>query len=120
VEATELRIGNYYRRMYGHGYEDIVKATIEDIVEINTKPWSDHVWHDGIELTEDWIINLGFGTTKIYQKCYIKSVCCILINNDGLYEYVPSPFMPITTIKYVHQLQNLYFALTNQELIITE
>lgn len=123
MEAKELRIGNYYRRMYGHGYEDIVKATIEDIIEINTKPWSEHVWFDGIELTNEWIIKFGFDIKLEYLNDSASTEDKIIIHEkDGYYLLIGSywggeEYVETTKkIKYVHQLQNLYFALTNEEL----
>lgn len=122
MKANELRIGNYFRRMYGHGYEDIVEASIDDILEINTKPWNDHVFFDGIELTNEWLKKLGFvctwagqGDGQTWEKGKVElhgDFYPLHLSNHKI------DWIHLPKIEYVHQLQNLYFALTGEELTI--
>ena len=82
-----------------------------------------------IPLTEDWLLKMGF--KKASDNCYIKTypnncdfilfdwLTPIAVSNgfkEGDYYY----FFHRTahTIRYVHQLQNLYFSLTGNELTI--
>lgn len=71
---------------------------------------------EGIPLTEEWFIKFGFEKRKNYfikdgeyrftladEKVYMQ------VGEDELGCY-------LLTIQYVHQLQNLYFALMNTEL----
>jgi hypothetical protein len=64
----------------------------------------------GIPLTEEWLLKLGFEKT---QGCFLKNGIRLLAIRDL---YFRGSFPIKTDIKFVHQLQNLYFALTNQEL----
>jgi len=78
--------------------------------------WVDLDEIEFIPLTEEWVLKLGFKNKTIY----IKGICLYLVNEGmsggfqdneyGINEYVD--------IKYVHQLQNLYFALTGEELTL--
>lgn len=106
MKATELRIGNLFQWIeiasMGIGVDVITKDnhyTYEDFKE-------------PIPLTEEWLKRFGFEYSdlngdsglwkippfQIYGKC-----------NQFIYEYA-------LDVNYVHQLQNLYFALTGEEL----
>jgi hypothetical protein len=68
-----------------------------------------------IELTEEWLLKFGFKQTFISKihLTFDKGSFHLLkrVNHIQIwYENID--------VKYVHQLQNLYFALTNQELTI--
>lgn len=71
-----------------------------------------------IPLTEDWLLKFGFekeyGAFKIQGfKCWItkytseSNVFCL--NSGNVF---------LTSFKYVHELQNLYFYLTQRELTV--
>jgi len=72
---------------------------------------------DPIPLTEEWLLKFGFvkhKTTDIYPT-FAKQ----MFNwNDGILYIIGYGFM--NHIKHVHQLQNLYFALTGEELVVKE
>lgn len=139
MKANELRIGNLIRFS-----EDGTIFTIDSIEEQglsvqNEKEiaWIDLEEFEPIPLTEEWLLEVGFQIkdqlsvhkTKIYYISGIDVDYCLYFadfrQDFGFYiEYTDSPFdkdlgvlYPITFgIKYVHQLQNLYFALTGEEL----
>lgn len=73
-----------------------------------------------ILLTEEWLIKFGF---KIYGKDDMPNSPSdwnwgkIGFNISLTYETKKVQYTNIN-LEYVHQLQNLYFALTNKELII--
>ena len=81
---------------------------------------------EGISLTEEWLINFGFeliekssfstGTENKY-KVFVKEEFTYNALQEKFW-YQGRIVMP--EIKYVHQLQNLYFALTGKELIISQ
>jgi hypothetical protein len=101
---------------------------------INTPDKGDHQVQDGIEihllegnppnpipLTEEWLLKFGFekqqdGDLTIYpgKNCYAFSEQWI---HNG---YPTSDSNALMKCKYVHQLQNLFFALTGEELTIKE
>jgi hypothetical protein len=75
-----------------------------------------------IPLTEEWLERLGFRKVPVYKgnlshlqwnKDYNGFFVGLQIHEGGLY-------YGRMEIKYVHQLQNLYFALTGEELEIKE
>jgi hypothetical protein len=70
-----------------------------------------------IPLTEEWLLKFGFHLDS-YKNFELNNININRLNfkltifeDDDWYD------IPIKT-KYVHQLQNLYFALTGEELII--
>ena len=93
-----------------------------------------------ISLTEEWLTNLGFdklrehdfgsGIVKFYGKSIIvedesheeKLVMCLSTNQCEIGVYNPQGedynYVLNKDVEYVHQLQNLYFALTGKELLI--
>jgi hypothetical protein len=125
MKASELRIGNWVN----HQEHKCVRVTDIDSKNIG------YDWHDGdrsgwydiddfkpIQLTEEWLVKFGF--EKKYQTFEFKG-----LNIDGTvvhfsfdkwcseYDIENCDFIEIPAeCKYVHQLQNLYFALTNEEL----
>lgn len=121
MKASELRIGNYVKCECLDFEEDYIqldnihqKGTIK-----NDNPYS-IVELKPIPLTEEWLIKFGF---KIYGKDDIPNSPSdwnwgkIGFNISLTYETKKVQYTNIN-LEYVHQLQNLYFALTGQELII--
>lgn len=72
--------------------------------------------HNSIEpipLTEEWLIKFGFENSNMgFSADYSKDNIELNFVN-GLYEYGD-----YCKIEYVHKLQNLYFALTGEELTL--
>ena len=114
MKATELRIGNYV--WYGDGELKIDINVLYDIKVYNalgTKP---------IPLTEEWLLKFGFekrGYVKFLGNAYQRFV----LGRNGIYSINEIAYIyevcdhDLCEIRYVHQLQNLYFALTGEELI---
>ncbi len=76
-----------------------------------------------IQLTHDWIIKLGFENHNV--KSYsikIGTLTELGIDNltEGLFEiyFIGLGIIKIAELEYVHQLQNLYFALKNKDLTV--
>ena len=67
-----------------------------------------------IPLTDELMLKAGFDTDKIM---FWKEGICFGLYKSGIY-YCPTGSIMLRgiKIKYVNQLQNLFFALTNQEL----
>lgn len=107
MKANELRIGNYVLDNLGGILK--IKGVNED---------SDLSHVRGITITEEWLFNFGF--EKVKEDIFSllkdnKKVCTISKGNFGRFEYTQLTVHGIY-IEYVHQLQNLYFALTGEEL----
>lgn len=117
INACELRIGNWITSESAHGGSwEVMPSDIERIF-FNEKHYSP------IPLTEEWLLKFGFKKEKnlffppndtpeyVYNDFNI-------INQEGYFAtYNGGPnLISEVEIKSVHQLQNLYFALTEQEL----
>lgn len=130
MEARELRIENFVNR---RGRVYTVKGLKEQNLELyfTSGHYLSYVEYSEINptpLTEEWLLKLGFN--KEYKKGYIGidfgNTDFVLStpdnedNNTGKYAWffrqgrVPM-FKPID---FVHELQNLYHALTGEELEI--
>ena len=141
MEANELRIGNYFR--YGDCFVHPFKGKI-DVISYRDFEESEDL--NPIPLTEEWLLKFGFenwglgtqwnnryesyvryvrhndlGGTSNFEIHYIKST----YGNTEYYQYIISCDEDDRLnwgeeIINVHQLQNLYFALTNKELKIVD
>ncbi len=135
MEAAQLRIGNLipmeglvFTLSIGNSSEDyppdgvieITRDNFPDILrDIETRK------SDGIPLTEEWLLKFGFekgydanntiDTWMIFTlKAHLFDLKCTkpeLTFSTGTLHFNP---------KFVHQLQNLYFALTGEELKLKE
>lgn len=122
MKASELRIGNYIKRPNGARYNGEIKQVSElTIVAIK----SNDVELLPIPLTEEWLLKFGF-EKFIYPPMPTAFQEIVSYSLNGLeYSTANSSCFRwyggycIENIKYVHQLQNLYFALTGKELILT-
>lgn len=96
------------------------------IVEINP-PDTFNVAIDEIEpipLTEEWLVKFGFKLQPLKnntKEWYFIARGKFSMNNErGFWSHSPIYLEDVLQIQYVHQLQNLYFALTGEELTIKE
>ena len=120
MKATELRIGNYYQYAGDNG---IIYTQVKEIKHNQFGLLGDF---DGtnfeickpIPLTEEWLVKFGFEKTYDDFNWYIKGNYCFsfLKELDLIVFKIKIQTVGICTIKYVHQAQNLYFALTGEEL----
>lgn len=114
MKSNELRIGNYILNPYQNkiytvsGINDSSTINNKDRIYIKTKEIDEYSVNINvfkpIQLTEDILVKCGF----------------VKIDNDR-FELKSFGIIDISTKqgKHLHQLQNLYFALTGEELEIT-
>ena len=121
MTPQDLRIGNIVNRN-GNPIvvKDIAKSginmTIDTYGHCDQNYWT--LWSEiePIPLTEEWLLKFGFEKPK-NRDCYIKKrlqgwkQMAYLIEEDTLIAH----WIPCK-LEHVHQLQNLYFALTGEEL----
>jgi len=118
MKASELRIGNWFK-------EDILEQTFaqitaEQILDFYDDPLDD--FYKSTPLTEEWLLKFGFKYQKTYNNYAVKAGDYFnSVKQDGeewIYSNDESNACcyELRSIKYVHQLQNLYFALTGEEL----
>lgn len=108
MKVEELRIGNLYDN--NGNYFVVTPSTIESVFE------SERVWCKPIPLTEEWLIKFGFEMGK--NPKIIQLFPMQLLETPNGFEYFLGYGFggKFIVIKYLHQLQNLYFALTGEEL----
>ena len=136
MEANELRIGNLLKHTNNHIFlrkvwDTIIKLSGQEIFFISVSQTEKNVYYEPIPLTEDWLLKLGFENfdgnmillskhpntylfvNKIRQNddCFNSVFMQQYIGDTGNYNIVH-----LLNINFVHQLQNLYFALTGTEL----
>jgi hypothetical protein len=122
IQAKELRIGNLITDFYFPSLPSIV-------VEIQSYGFIVTNYNDGllnvdaepIPLTHEILLNCGFEKINSYWVNK-RNIDCHIVLIDALTRYMVSvtgPFGMVTlkSINSVHQLQNLYYALTGEELI---
>jgi len=123
MKVSELRIGNLLQDKVTKTELKVIRLTENDIVtyviDRSKFPLQDGWGMEPILLTEEWLLKFG-GESIIVEDYpiyfiypfnieYYENECIVLIGG----------FSEIK-VKYVHQLQNLYFALTEKELVIKE
>ena len=128
LSEKELRIGNKILGIYiddcdNHIDERCTVLALDSIgtsehkiwVESENTVYDDYDYFEGIPLTEDWLKRFGFKESGLYWLdshdellSYSFKKNTIAIGRMGIYFE--------NKIHYVHQLQNLYFALTGEEL----
>lgn len=139
MKSTELRIGNIikiknpilkdlidegFQKIYtdrttviyvGYDYLGVIIDNSEvEIMLQDVEP---------IPLTEEWLLKFGFEKKPMYGKhnryFFIKNK--LYYCQHDFYSFVYSNnSLEIKEPKYVHQLQNLYFALTGEELTLKQ
>jgi len=125
MKATELRIGNYIKLMYNYEDYEIIQVTPDELVMIDKKQAD----YEPLPLTEEWLYKFGFTNIDKGDNDYITYadsnhdyyLQIDVRRKDGKYSILDNSFddlraFSMVDIMYVHQLQNLYFALTGKEL----
>jgi hypothetical protein len=124
MKANEIRLGNLVT-YDGRVFE--IDTIAKEFPTLNTIEFGigvvDWMNINSIPLTEEWLIKFGFGDARITNRLYTRK------KTDGFYGfYINKETMSYCTfdyegtiddiikIEYVHQLQNLYFAVTGEEL----
>ena len=117
MKANEFRVGQYYN--YGN---EVIKMDGGLLSKILINDFTEDI--KPISLNRDWLLKLGFYKKGgIWIKIIKGKILGIgldgsygLYNGDDDFKQGRS-FGNKLIIEHVHQLQNLYFALTNEELI---
>ena len=135
IKANELRIGNYVN------YEQTTHLITGVNIDYSISVWVDKenqeflYQHQNnelkpIPLTEEWLIKFGFekystksefyclDSTSIYEGTLNYNYKNNFISLSGMNDDYHEELILVKPMLYVHQLQNLYFALTNEELTI--
>ena len=136
MKANELRIGNWINCLKIVDGDKIREISCWDFgTYLSTNP----EYYSPIPLTEEWLLKFGFEKRDynryrlMFQGSFIQLhnvdesdgepytsdgnctdwVCFYALEGDEI-------ITPLCYPNYVHQLQNLYFALTGEELVLKE
>ena len=118
MKAIELRIGNsiIYNGGLPEDVDEITIVEIADIVWLQQNNYEFNKYHKPIPLTEEWLLRFGFERNDNYKiKEFVRGDMIIYTYNKVNKEVYYGICVEVK-IKYIHQLQNLYFALTGREL----
>lgn len=130
MEISELRLGNLIEQgiVNGIGYNLGVLGVA--CIENNFMSFGNFYSYsqiNPIKLNEEWLLKFGFDNSL--DMIFIKNISdysqikLLPLTSGGDYNgmYALCNYSDFqVNIKYVHQLQNLYFALTGEELTIKE
>lgn len=120
IKANEIRIGNLYNRKHGKGCtETVIDEMILAEIFGQSLEYSLNIF-EPIPLTVSELRKFGFDEYEGFE--FIKdgiSLHFITTDDNFQFEFTcPELEWKILDVKFVHQLQNLYFNLTGKELII--
>lgn len=135
MKANELRIGNYLTDEWNQSVNviDSISERGANLYIEDDGNWAEisQTWIEAnisndemrpITLNADWLISLGFERENDEpfnwsdKKKYLSDCFLIGSYSDGLH-YVRNGLKTGKPLIHVHQLQNLYFALTGEELV---
>lgn len=116
MNVKDLRIGNIIKdRGSNIPYFILGANKFKNIIE-----WDSLFEYEPIPLTEEWLLKFGFHkhnnawVQDDFNENNNRFYFSIWSDTDEDFRYNSSEFD--VELNYVHQLQNLYFALTNKEL----
>ena len=139
MKATELMIGNWVKFKVNKTPNTIESINFSGVCTLDK---IGVVMVDGLKpipLTEEWLIKFGFSSGKMGWKSIKYFTDCNecteeitisynleskrlaifdSIEETDMVNILSYPIYCAKPLKHVHQLQNLYFALTNEELTI--
>lgn len=124
MKTTELRIGNYVNLRYirPDGTNEVWWAKQVDSIYPDTLTFLGQrvdfteKFIKPIPLTEEWLLKFGFErkNKSFHKRDYQCEWQTVIERRKNFFAYKG------TWMQHVHQLQNLYFALTNKELTTKE
>jgi len=122
LQAAELRIGN----LVNFNNISIGEVTVLNNTRNIGIVLENGVYRDNndlfkpIPLTEEWLVKLGLKQDTIDKYWYFHPTYNKFypLYRRGVYWGFNGLGLGVKEIKYVHQLQNLYFALTGEELTV--
>jgi len=136
IKAEELRIGNLVADEWFDSFKIIIKIESINDKGINLEITDDGNWSEiaqrfitpeyefkqlrGIPITEELLLKIGFSKWRdTYLVLYIDEESGFNISYNISSKGIECGYQDeMFHIKHLHQIQNLYFALTGQELNI--
>jgi len=105
-------------------YQDLIGVTPLEKTSGEKSGWNrEEVIYDHLELiplSEEWLVKLGFKESRSHFEKGFPLWVCIGGLTGPTDIWIHGNYTPAVKVGYVHQLQNLHFALTGEELTIKE
>lgn len=133
MKATELRIGNYVEIQgvdYDEDYLCVIRALRMNFAEIECNEESDSFEYNelvGLRIIKSCLFKFGFkklnhkmSNCHVFTKGYWRLATKDFINYSLWHEMVSPPTWNLAELQYIHQLQNIWFDLTGEELTARE
>jgi len=108
MKVNELRIGNWVM-----GYHNPFKWSLEHF-DLLKQADLDEIIKEPVLITEEILLKCGFEQSLLDSSEFSIGAFECIIKEDGCGAYFRLCWM--ADIKHLHQLQNLYFAITGEEL----
>jgi len=127
MDASELRIGNWVRHTSNYSHRNRDESSIFDFIFDQSDFYGDSECTISIEnditpipLDDEWMMRFGF--VNQFDEWHLNSVT---LESHSYGDDMTGLFYPLRDrglmdmhVKHVHQLQNLYHALTGEELTL--
>jgi len=124
MNTNELMIGNLCQDKISGALLKVTGTHENDIsfyvIDRNLFPLQPGWQAEPIPLTEEWLLKFGFEKNDNNQFILMEGSVDILFNKDLNGWTCDGINFSINMTEHVHQLQNLYFALTGEELKLKE
>jgi len=119
MNINELRINNLISHRGLICTVEIINGELDEIYFLGEDfyHWDKPENLEGVPLTEEWLLKFGFEKKSGWDdyEYYIKDEVEIIFNENVMFKNSIE-----NQIEYVHQIQNIYFALTNEELTLNK
>ena len=118
IAANDLRQNNLLRDVLNGEIVNVLEVLADGVSTIN-RYGINYGFLEPIPLTEEWLLRFEFEINKTYcsKKINKTNEFDIMIFDDG---WLLCDCDIHCKIKYVHQLQNVWFSLTGEELTIKD
>jgi len=116
MKVSEFRIGNLVNQIIYHSFyneEKVIEIEWQELMLISRD--NSNKYHP-IPLTEEWLVKFGLTRSETDNKRFFMCGVDIYFFSTDKIIFNPSSSVLSISLKHVHQLQNLYFALTGIEL----
>ena len=116
MEINNIKIGNILNYTTAEGDVLPTKIDWQDLKWIDEDPEGFSLVHSPIELTASLMIHMRFreeynGDHSVFEKDGV----CFYMDGNGAAEFMTSDRY---CVEYLHEVQNIYFALTREEIYI--
>lgn len=123
IKLNELRTGNLLNYDTSEGETLPTKIDWQDLKWLDEDPKGFNLVHTPIPLTEELIKDFGFANSKTQDKFFTKDNTVGISTADDKFRFIQGNFvcqLVLRDLKYIHELQNIYYSLYGTELLYTQ